>query len=115
MATAITAIMDIIGKYLKRLEENNIPVQKAILFGSYAKGSASEDSDIDLAIVSAVFKGDRFLDRRMLVPLRRGLDSRIEPMPFTPRDFDAGGILVDDIRKTGRIIHLTNAKRLDYQ
>ena len=65
-----------------------------------------EDSDIDLAIVSSVFRGDRFLDRKMIVPLRRGVDSRIEPMPFTPDDFSRGGVLIDEIKKTGQAIQL---------
>ena len=97
-------IKNIVKKYIRRLKENNIPVQKALLFGSYAKGTHRKDSDIDVAIVSTIFKGDRFTDRRLIVPFRRGLDSRIEPMPFTQADFDKGGILIDEIKKTGQII-----------
>ena len=39
-------------------------VKWAILFGSYAQGTFNEWSDIDLAIVSKVFVGDRFEDRK---------------------------------------------------
>ena len=84
------------------LKGKNISIQKALLFGSYVKGNYREDSDIDLAIVSSNFTGDRFSDRRMLVPLRRGIDSRIEPMPFTPEDFSG----IDEIKKTGQAIQL---------
>ena len=35
-------------------------------------------------------------------PFRCGLDSRIEPMPFTPKDFAEGGILIDEIKKQAR-------------
>ena len=45
---------------------------------------------------------DRYSDRRVIVPFRRGLDSRIEPMPFTPKDFAEGGILIDEIKKRAR-------------
>jgi len=104
MAVSADSIKNIVRKYVRRLRENNIPVQQALLFGSYAKGTHQKDSDIDVAIISPLFKGDRFSDRRLIVPFRRGLDSRIEPMPFTQADFEEGGILIDEIKKTGQII-----------
>jgi predicted nucleotidyltransferase len=104
MASPTTSTVKLLKKYLERLEENNIPVQKALLFGSYASGKPREDSDIDIAVISTAFKGDRYSDRRMIVHFRRGLDSRIEPMPFTPKDFAEGGILIDEIKKTGQLI-----------
>ena len=106
MASSTNQTIELVKKYLLILKGKNIPVQKALLFGSYVKGNHREDSDIDVAIVSSVFKGDRFLDRKMIVPLRRGLDSRIEPMPFTPEDFSRGGVLIDEIKKTGQSIQL---------
>ena len=98
--------IELVKKYLLILKGKNISIQKALLFGSYVKGNYREDSDIDIAIVSSNFTGDRFSDRRMIVPLRRGIDSRIEPMPFTPEDFSGGGILINEIKKTGQVIQL---------
>ncbi len=106
MAHSKTSIENIIRKYLNRLNNNNIHVTKAILFGSYAKGTPGESSDIDIAIISEQFKGDRYSDRRLIVPFRRGIDSKIEPMPFRPEDFSAGGMLIDEIKKTGTEIAL---------
>ena len=97
-------IISLIKKYLTRLRENNIPIQKVLLFGSYKNGSPREDSDIDIAIISSAFKGNRYSDRRFIVPFRRGIDSRIEPIPFTPEDFSKGGIFVDEIKRTGEEI-----------
>jgi predicted nucleotidyltransferase len=91
-------------KYIGELERNKIPIEKAILFGSYAKGYAKEESDIDVALVSEVFSGDRFEDRRKIIPLRRKIDSRIEPLPFKTEDFENGGILVEEIKKTGIVV-----------
>ncbi len=73
----------------------------AILYGSYANGQVREESDIDVALISQAFTGDRFEDRRRIVPLRRKIDSRIEPMPFTPAGFSKGGNLIDAIKKNG--------------
>jgi hypothetical protein len=94
----------LIKEYIGELERNKIPIEKAILFGSYAKGHATTESDIDIALVSEVFTGDRFEDRRKIIPLRRKIDNRIEPLPFKPEDFEDGGILVEEIKKTGIVV-----------
>ena len=93
-----------IKKYILELERNKIPIKKAILFGSYAKGLAKPESDIDVALISDVFSGDRFKDRRRIIPLRRKIDSRIEPLPFTSEDFDNGGMLAEEIKKNGILV-----------
>jgi len=55
MHQATNKITDIIKSYLSTLEEMGIPIQRAYLFGSQAKGTASPDSDIDLIVVSSAF------------------------------------------------------------
>lgn len=45
-------LRETLAKYLSSLEKK-IQIDKALLFGSYAKGSANEWSDIDLLIISA--------------------------------------------------------------
>lgn len=104
MASTKSTIVKVVKQYAARLIENNIAVQRVILFGSCSKGTAREDSDIDIAVISSEFNGDRYLDRRPIVPLRRGIDTRIEPIPFMPEDFAAGGILIKEMKKTGKII-----------
>jgi len=105
MAVADDPIIDIIRKYIEKLEMNGIPVSQAFLFGSCSKGMVKPESDIDVALVSEAFSGDRFEDRRRIIPLRREIDSRIEPIPFRPEDFNDGGALAAEIKKTGiRII-----------
>jgi len=106
MARKAYQVVNLLKRYIAELERNEIPIRKAILFGSYAKGYAKEESDIDVALVSEVFSGDRFEDRRKIIPLRRKIDNRIEPLPFKPEDFENGGILVEEIRKTGVLIPL---------
>src|SRR4030066_947378 len=105
-ATTVTidSIIKLVKKYIQELQKNGITIQEAIIFGSYAKGIPKEESDLDVALVSPAFSGDRFEDRRKIVPLRRKIDNRIEPIPFRPDDFSKGGNLVDEIKKTGRKI-----------
>jgi uncharacterized protein len=104
MAVATDSAIESVRQYIRELRKNNIPVQYAILFGSYVSGNPKEESDIDIALVSEVFTGDWFEDRRRIVPFRRKIDNRIEPMPFRPEDFDEGGILIDEIKRTGKRI-----------
>ena len=106
MAVTTDSAIEAVKKYIKELERNNIPVLEAFVFGSYAKGNPKEESDIDIALVSTAFTGDRFEDRRKIVPFRRNIDSRIEPIPFRPEDFQKGGILIDVIKKTGKAINI---------
>jgi uncharacterized protein len=101
MAAQPDSVIAIVKKYIAELERHHIQVQEAILYGSYANGRVREESDIDVALISTAFTGDRFEDRRRIVPFRRKIDSRIEPMPFTPAGFSEGGNLIDEIKKTG--------------
>ena len=93
MAEVPNRIKEIIALYIKRLEENSIPVRQAILFGSYATGRFSEWSDIDLAIVSDAFEGSRIVDRAKLRKISLDVSSDIETIPFRPEDFVADGPL----------------------
>lgn len=102
--------IEIISRYIEELEKNGIPISEAYLFGSHAKGKARPESNIDIALISVAFTGDRFEDRRRIVPLRRKIDSRIDPIPFRPEDFHNGGTLAEEIRKTGIILHKTPSK-----
>jgi hypothetical protein len=56
------AELDVLAKirlYLDTVQRLGIPVARAVLFGSRARGTADEWSDIDLVVVSPVFDGPR--------------------------------------------------------
>lgn len=107
MAIAADSIIEIVKRYVEVLEKNGIKIREAIVFGSFVKGTAKEWSDIDVALVSSDFTGDRFKDRRRIVPLRRKIDSRIEPIPFRPEDFDNGEMFAEEIKKKGMRLNLS--------
>jgi predicted nucleotidyltransferase len=97
-------ISGLVKRYIEELEKNQIHISQALIFGSYAKGTANDESDIDVALISDAFTGERFEDRRRIVPLRRKIDTRIEPIPLKPEDFDEGGALVEEIKRTGIVV-----------
>lgn len=101
MVAPSDSVLGIIRKYINELKNHSIPVQEVILFGSYAAEVPRKESDIDIVIVSEAFSDDRFEDRRKIVPLRREIDNRIEPIPLTPERFARGGNLIDEIKRKG--------------
>jgi len=101
MAQISSEIRDLIKKFLLRLEQENIRIQKAILYGSYANGTYNEWSDIDLAIVSDDFLGNRVLDKERMIKSIVDINTSISPLPYRPEDFDESDLFVKEIIKTG--------------
>lgn len=95
------AIMDIIQKYIEKISQH-YKVEAIILFGSYAKGTEHEDSDIDIAIITDDIKNDIFDEELNLMRLRRKIDTRIEPHIIRIQDYKkASTPLVQEIIDTG--------------
>ena len=69
------------------------------LFGSYARGTATKDSDIDIAIIVRQLPDDYLHTMAMLWKLTRGVSDDIEPVLLTADD-DRSGFL-STVRKTG--------------
>jgi len=74
--------------------------QKIFLFGSYAKGSPREDSDIDIAIVFSDYN-NRMERQVELMKLTRQIDTRIEPHPFRENEFNLSNPFVNEIVNNG--------------
>lgn len=81
-------IVNKIKTLVKLLAKDNINIKKAILFGSYAKGTATETSDIDVALVSDKFEGIRYLDKQKINPYIINLDYRFEIHPYKLNEFN---------------------------
>lgn len=97
-----TAVLSVINMYKKKLKEAGVPVERVILFGSHAKGTAHKWSDIDTCVISRTFGHDRHSERLMLMKLTESETERIEPHPYSPNDltnrFDP---LANEIRRNG--------------
>ncbi|MBW1649633.1 MAG: nucleotidyltransferase domain-containing protein [Deltaproteobacteria bacterium] len=96
MANIPNQVRRIVEKYIQSLKENNIPIEQAILFGSY-----SETSDIDIAIVSDIFEGDRFIDRGKIRKINLSVSKDLEILPYNPQDFTIDNPFVKEIMETG--------------
>ncbi len=81
----------------------NFNVKKVILYGSYSRGSARKDSDIDVAVVLSRIDEDFLMAEAKLFRLRREIDTRIEPVLLEESN-DKSGFL-EEILKTGEVIY----------
>ena len=86
-------------KRYRLLLSRHFDLDKVILFGSYAKGKPTVDSDIDVAIVVKYLSEDYFSYAPLIWKIRRDVDDRIEPLIFE-KGQDPSGFL-DDILKSG--------------
>ncbi|MDD5674510.1 MAG: nucleotidyltransferase domain-containing protein [Chitinivibrionales bacterium] len=90
--------------FLRLLREQNIAFENAFIFGSYAKGTAREDSDIDIAVISEHWLPDIIDARLKLMKLACTIDSRIEPHPIEKSNFPSENPFLKEIMATGTLL-----------
>lgn len=101
MGTIPEEVLSVIIDYINKLKQS-IPVEKVVLFGSYAKGNYSKDSDVDLAVFSPVFDNMTRIDGLTFLLMQAlGYHIDIQPQPYTMKDYIKHPELVDEILKTG--------------
>ena len=71
---------------------------KVYLYGSYSKGTATADSDIDVAVVVPQVKGNWFSIVPPLWSKARNISSLIEPVIMQENEHSP---LYDDVMRTG--------------
>jgi len=101
MAAIPVRVKTIISTYINDLQKNHIPVNQMILFGSYAHGNYRQWSDIDIALVSDIFEGNRFEDRGKIRRINLSVSSDLEVLPYRPEDFTPDDPFVREIMETG--------------
>ena len=79
-------ILNSINEFIKEIKKH-YNITTIILFGSYAKGTENEDSDIDIAVISDDFE-DIYECMANLMGMTWDIDARIEPHPIKKKDFD---------------------------
>jgi len=95
-----------IAREFAALVKTTFACKQVFLFGSYAKGTYHEESDIDIAVILEEFENP--IDIQLeLMRLRRTIDSRIEPHPFREKDFNITNPVVHEILKHGQRIDIS--------
>lgn len=97
--------IDITKRYLAEVRRLGISVDRAYLFGSFAKGKVWEGSDLDVCVISNDFGTDYHHDKMRLNQAALKVNPRIEPVAYSPVDFDNKyDSLVDEVKRFGILI-----------
>ena len=90
-----------IARRYKSAVAETMQFKAVYLYGSFSKGTHTDDSDIDIAVVVEKLNEDYFADTPLLWKLRRKISNLIEPVLLTE---DTSNPLYSDILKTGILI-----------
>ena len=101
-------IKGIVRDLVNELESRKIHVEKVILFGSYAQGTPTAFSDIDLAVISPSFgrKGILKIQEDLARAASKYL-SIIEPMGFSTQDFECAdnASFLGEVKRKGKVVY----------
>lgn len=97
-----TAVIDLAMQYAQEVQKMFKPNQ-ILLYGSYAKGTAQKDSDIDIAVVLNGFSGDYLDASKTLYKLRRNVSFDIEPVLLDATKDNQSGF-IHEVMRTGEVI-----------
>jgi len=100
-------VLDILKRFRVALESKKIHVQKMILFGSWAKGTAGKFSDIDVVIVSPNFDGKDLWDRAKMTggaAAAYHILEPIQPLALTPQEWEGKTSTVCELAKDGEVL-----------
>lgn len=99
------AVIKTVRQFKKVLESSNVQVEELILFGSHATGTAREDSDIDLIVISPTFADKSYWERiDILSEAIYQLFVPIEASAFTPEEWETGQSLLVDYARNGVVV-----------
>jgi predicted nucleotidyltransferase len=78
-------------------------VGKVILYGSYAKGTATKDSDVDVCFFLTNINDDNWFDisRQIFEISHEYLDNYIEPRVYHVNDLDDNNPFIEEVIRTG--------------
>jgi len=96
-------VIKLLQLYVHILNEAGLRIQKAFLYGSFARNQANADSDIDIMLVSELFDTNDVKTKAKAWQLTRKVDLRIEPFTIGSKRFfsDDDSALVDQVKKEG--------------
>ena len=98
-------VLATVKRFKNALESINIRVDQLILFGSHAEGTAREDSDIDLVVISSNFSDKSYWERiNILTDAIYQVFAPIEASAFTPDEWKSEKSLISDYAKNGVLV-----------
>ncbi len=96
------SVLKVVDNYIEKVLEVVTPTC-IMLYGSHAKGTATSESDIDIAVVFDGYTGNWIKDSAMLWSLARECNILIEPVIFDSKR-DSTGFL-EEVYLTGEVVY----------
>lgn len=91
----------ILSEFLRGINENCLDISKIVLFGSHAKGTASVNSDIDIAVVFSDDLKQEIKVTQIVRKLEKQFKIKIQVHYFTGNGFGGKNKLVEEIKRDG--------------
>jgi uncharacterized protein len=98
-----TKVINVVKKYLGILSQEGILISKAFIYGSQVNGTASDESDIDLMLISPLFDENTDKYAPVLWLSTRKASYKIEPIAVGEKRFntDDTSPLIEIVRQEG--------------
>lgn len=97
------AVIELIKSYIDLLNREGFSIEKTFLYGSYLDNTQSEDSDIDILLVSKdIDLSDDFIIGKIWA-LTKKINTKIEPFVISSERFNSDNIspLVQLVKQKG--------------
>ncbi len=98
---ARSTVIKISKEFVDELKKQGFSPNRAILFGSYAKGVAHEHSDIDLAVWDDRFSGCLPADIELIIPSKKKFHTSLEVHTFHTSESTNTNPFIGEIERTG--------------
>ncbi|MDF1553498.1 MAG: nucleotidyltransferase domain-containing protein [Deferrisomatales bacterium] len=80
-------VTELLKKAAERVVQSGIRLDAVYLYGSFASGNSTGESDIDVAFISDDFHAGSMEQWKMIMRICRQIDLRIEPVLYRPEEF----------------------------
>ena len=106
MVTDVETVNELVESYANDVS-NVFPVDKVMLFGSHAKGTATAQSDIDVCFFLSSFGDMRRVDilKELLGLMHKYKRIHFEPIVFPTDELQNDNPFVKEILRTGREVN----------
>jgi predicted nucleotidyltransferase len=99
------AVIETVSNYAREIEMHGVHLRTVILYGSFAKGTQHEWSDIDVALVADEFTGFAFDDHDLFPYFGfKSPYTRIEAKTYPTDYFRSSDPFIEEIKKDGILI-----------
>jgi predicted nucleotidyltransferase len=100
------SIVEIIARFGTELQNRGIRPQRIVLYGSQARGTAHEGSDIDVVVISPDFADKGFWERiNLMSDALYAVYAPIEAVAMTPEEWDSGTSMLVEFARHGEVLY----------